>query len=134
MFVRRVVAVPLIIILTASSLSAFLITKHIDVTKKGLDMVVSKLSTRVQGRPFTSDAIQEIESANLSRDLQDCSHTTPGEIDNIPAIPCDVFNGTNQTLDDNTLTGEMIAGLYVVEFAIPAEHFDDELFKEGNQK
>ena len=89
MFLRRFLAVGLVILLSAGSLSAFLITKHIIVTQTGLGTLELSLpATLTQGHSFTAEAIRQIVSANVSKDTGDCSHSQLGGADDTPvAIP-----------------------------------------------
>jgi hypothetical protein len=124
MFLRRPGAIGLIILLSSTYLNAFLITHHRDITKTGLYTLENTLPmTHMQGRPFTEKAMREIVNADISRDTLKCSKD--------PDVPCDL------TTDPDSIIGTT-EQLYVATFAAkqtdPPDHFDDERFKDGNDR
>src|SRR5262249_18745122 len=133
MLIRRCIAVGLCILLSCTSLRAFLITVHIDLTKTGLASLETILpSTLVQGRGFTARAIKEIVNANLTRDTGDCANGQLGPSkDDVPAVPCGVPTNIDS---DSSLVGELYSGGKMAELGYAPDHFDDELFLEGNDR
>jgi hypothetical protein len=115
MFPRRFLAVVLIMLLTVSYSSAFLITVHKEITEMALTSVSlrysldSNVKQALNGQWFTDEAIREIVNANLTRDVGDCPS---GSGDDIPAVPC----------------GGLAVGIVYADVNDPGDHFDDELF------
>ena len=136
MFPRRFLAVVLIVLLTSTYSNAFLITVHRDITKAGLTSIslqyslLPAMTSALNGRWFTDTAIREIINADMSRDTLDCANNQMS--DYVPAVPCGV--PTNLDGDYSSLWGELYAGATSSEETFPPDHFDDELFREGNDQ
>src|SRR5262249_7752499 len=119
--------VPFVILLSAGYLSAFLITVHDEVTRKGLaDLQKTSL---VHGREFTAGAILEIVNADMSMDTKDCSNDQSSDL--FPAIPCGVPSDINS---QPFLIGELFSGMVSSEASNPSFHFDNEQLLDGNMK